>query len=309
MPVFNIRLLGRFQLQRDGELLAQLNARKAHELLAYLLLHREHVHVREALADLLWHVNSEAQSMKYLRHALWQLQLVLNPKNDECEGSLLISDHEWIGINPNAQLWLDFEELENALSRIQKIPSQAITESDSQILRDATRLYQGDLLQGFHCEWLVDDRERLRNSYLAILGILMDYAETHHQYQAGFEYGAQILQCDRAHEGTYRQLMRLYYCAGDRTGALRQYERCMAALQEELSVLPSEQTTQLYEQIRSNHVVWPPRRMAPASDEFPQKTLYQSLLRLKQLDSSLGELRDQVGEVIRSVEEALSTQG
>jgi DNA-binding SARP family transcriptional activator len=72
-----VHLFGKFQVQRDGQSLDGWNARKGPELLAYLLLYREHPHTRQALADLLWPENTTEQSMKYLRHTLWQLQTVL----------------------------------------------------------------------------------------------------------------------------------------------------------------------------------------------------------------------------------------
>ena len=59
-----------------------------------------------------------------------------------------------------------------------------------------------------------------------------------------------MLREDRARERTHRRLMRLYYLAGDRTGALRQYERCAAALRQELDVEPSRRTSELERRIR-----------------------------------------------------------
>ena len=56
------------------------------------------------------------------------------------------------------------------------------------------------------------------------------------EYEAGQNYGSIILGFDRARESTHRHLMQLYYLAGDRTGALRQYERCARALDAELGV-------------------------------------------------------------------------
>jgi DNA-binding SARP family transcriptional activator len=52
--------------------------------------------------------------------------------------------------------------------------------------------------------------------------------------------------------------MRAYYMAGDRTMALRQYERCAAALAEELGVAPSTQTLMLYEQRKTDSGVEEP---------------------------------------------------
>jgi DNA-binding SARP family transcriptional activator len=45
--------------------------------------------------------------------------------------------------------------------------------------------------------------------------------------------------------------MRLFVANGDRTGALRQYDRCVAAVREELSARPEEETVALMREIRS----------------------------------------------------------
>src|ERR1700675_5041594 len=89
---------------------------------------------------------------------------------------------------------------------------------------------------------------------LAMRSKLMSYCESHDQYENGLQHGARILACDRAREHTHWRLMRLQYLAGNRTGALRQYERCVAALREELGVKPAKRTTELYEQIRDDSV-------------------------------------------------------
>jgi DNA-binding SARP family transcriptional activator len=78
MGVLTIRLFGQLQVQQDDQVLDGWNSRKGQELLAYLLLHRERTHTRQALADLLWPESSTEQSMKYLRHTLWRLQTVLD---------------------------------------------------------------------------------------------------------------------------------------------------------------------------------------------------------------------------------------
>ena len=69
-------------------------------------------------------------------------------------------------------------------------------------------------------------------------------------YEEGLAYGARTLRFDGARERTHRRMMRLYYLAGDRTDALRQYDRCVAALRRELGVSPSAHTVALYNQIR-----------------------------------------------------------
>ena len=78
MSVLKICLFGYFEVHRYEEVLADWNAGKAKELCAYLLLHRERPHARQVLADLLWPEQSNDQSKRYFRNALWQLQKALD---------------------------------------------------------------------------------------------------------------------------------------------------------------------------------------------------------------------------------------
>ena len=62
------------------------------------------------------------------------------------------------------------------------------------------------------------------------------------------------LELDPWREGAHRQLMRLLALSGRRSAAMRQYRVCMRVLEEELGVPPSEETTAMYERIRSGRV-------------------------------------------------------
>ncbi len=79
---------------------------------------------------------------------------------------------------------------------------------------------------------------------------LMEYCEKRQEYERALLYGVRILRHEPARERTHRSLMRLLYMSGDRTAALRQYERCVAALRAELEVEPGRPTRALCEQIR-----------------------------------------------------------
>jgi hypothetical protein len=57
--------------------------------------------------------------------------------------------------------------------------------------------------------------------------------------------------------------MRLYYQAGDRTTALRQYERCATAMAKEFNVPPSRETVALYHQVRGDRLGSAPDIAAP----------------------------------------------
>src|SRR5262249_45023608 len=152
--------------------------------------------------------------------------------------------------NQAAELWFDVLLFEQAFALVQDVPGRQLVASSAQVLKTAEELYRGKLLEGWYSDWCLYERERLQHMYLAMLDKLMEYSEAHQEYETGQTYGMRALRYDRARERTHRRMMRLQYLAGDRTAALYQYERCAAALQEELGVQPAQSTVVLYEKIR-----------------------------------------------------------
>jgi len=256
MPHLTITLFGKPSIRYGDDDLDGCEASKVQELLCYLLLHRNRPHARETLASLLWgNACTTAQSKKYLRKTIWQLQTALNPFPALSEGRLLLVEPDWIELRPISELRLDVAMLEEAYAAVKGMPGTKLDEDAALILDAAVRLYRGYALENWYQEWCLCERERLHQIYLILLDKLTSYSEARHAYEVGLSYGRLILQYDRARERTHQQMMRLYYLSGDRTGALRQYERCLRALEEELDVGPAHSTTTLYERIRQDRAL------------------------------------------------------
>jgi DNA-binding SARP family transcriptional activator len=166
---------------------------------------------------------------------------------------VLLIDPMWIQVNPDANLWLDVAEVEAAFEAARGIRGEDLSPGLAATLDRAIGLYRGDLLEGSYQDWCLFERERLRALYMMTAEKLLAYHESSRHFDEGFDCGERILRHDRAHERTHWRLMRLRYLAGDRTGAMRQYAACVAALREELDVGPSERTTALYELVRADH--------------------------------------------------------
>jgi len=217
---------------------------------------------------------------------------------------VLLADTDSIRINPAAELWLDVAEFERAFARAQNVPGQALDIPQVQGLRAAVELYRGDLLANCLRDWCLFHRERLQNLYLATLDKLMRYSEAHGEYDSGLLYGAYSLRCDKARERTHRHLMRLYQLAGDRTSALRQYDRCVEALSCELAVKPAASTIALYEQIRSEQrISRTPRPLHTSVSPLPSTLQWAEMLkRLKQLQAELAEAQHQIAQMIHIAE-------
>ncbi len=249
MSTLAIHLFGRFRIRRGDTADLPIDAAKAQELLAYLLLNRRRAFRREALAELLWPDSSPLQARKYFRQTLWQLQTALS------EQDVLLVDQEWLRINPAADLWVDVASLESALELCQGGAGKDLTPSQADALRAAARMYLGELLEAWTHEWCVYERERLAIGHLQLLDKLMDFCEAHRAYEEAVEYAGEILRADPVRERTHRGLMRLHYLAGDRAQALRQFGRCRDALRNELDVEPSARTRALYQQVLADEMV------------------------------------------------------
>jgi DNA-binding SARP family transcriptional activator len=89
--------------------------------------------------------------------------------------------------------------------------------------------------------------------------------------------------------------------AGDRTAALRQYDHCVTALNEELGVNPSRLTVNLYNQIRLDE----PLNQSPATHRDNSNVLPGIADHLQHMRQALLRIREQVQKDIKAVEEAL----
>jgi DNA-binding SARP family transcriptional activator len=206
---------------------------------------------------------------------------------------------EDVELKSGGSLWLDVETFEQAFAEAEGVKGRDLDPAQVDALDEAARLYRGDLLEGCYQDWCLFERERLQNMYFALLDKLMGYCEAHAQYDVGLAYGAQILRLDRARERAHRRMMRLYFLEGDRTAALRQYERCVKALEEELGVKPDRRTQQLYHHIRVNLPTTP---TSTPGDEA-QPPLVEALGHLEQLSAALVGLQQQVELRIQTIEQ------
>ncbi|HLZ81333.1 MAG TPA: BTAD domain-containing putative transcriptional regulator [Ktedonobacteraceae bacterium] len=313
MPTFSIQLFGKFCVRRDQQILEGFEARKMQELFCYLLLHRDHPIPRETLAGLLWPDTTTSLSKRSLRQTLWHLHTAISSFAELDNDRVLLVEADWVQFNAEAHIWLDAAIFEQAFELTQKIPVHGLDTTSAEILHNAVQLYQGPLLEGWYQDWCLLERERLQNMYLVMLDKLMWYCELQKEYETGILYGMRIMCYDRARERTHRRLMRLYCLNGDRTGALRQFEQCAAALEEELGVKPSKGTLALYEQIQADQLDEPDFVAATSEADISNETtdatntpLLEILGQLTQLQAALSTLQEQVQQSIHKVERTLS---
>ncbi len=259
MPVLRIHLFGSPTITYDAIPL-NITSQKAQALFYYLVSNRQ-AYSREKLATLFWGETSERQAKGSLRNTLYELRRNLAPDSKPTKKYILVEGNT-LCFDPEADYWLDTEEFERLLG----------VGANSERLRmdnwsRAVELYRGDFLEGFFIrnayefeDWSFFERQRLQRRYLEALTELSDYYGSQGEYEKATAYAIQILSRDNLQENIHRQLMRLYYLAGNRSAALRQYEVCKDTIERELGVAPLAETTTLYEQILRQELVEPQRR-------------------------------------------------
>ena len=243
-PTLRIKLLGTYVIAYDHIPLTSIEVPRLQSLLAYLVLHRGVPQSRTNLASLLWPDSTEEQAHTNLRNLLYKLRQAL----PDSEQYLVVNRHMLMWQNDDSWTMdeLEFEQAVSLVEQAELVQDHAIMQ---RALEQAIELYQGDLLPGCYDEWILQERERLSQMYLAILEKLLCLQESEGDFQGAIRIAQHLLREDPLQEASYRHLMRLYAASGNRAAAVRVYHNCVAVLERELAVEPGPETRQVYEQL------------------------------------------------------------
>jgi DNA-binding SARP family transcriptional activator len=232
--VLNVRLLGDVDLRLGQQRLHGLESPRVQSLLGFLILRRQAPQARQRLAFLLWPDSTEAQAKTNLRQLLHHLRRALPDADRFLE--VTSGTVQW---RPDAPVHLDVADFEQAAAQAEATDAEAERRA---ALEQAAAAYGGDLLPGCYEEWVLPERERLRQLNVEVLEQLATQLEKAGDYPAAIRYGEMLLRCDPVHEATYRRLMRLHSRSGERARALRVYHTCATVLERELGVEPGPPT-------------------------------------------------------------------
>src|SRR5215471_2467629 len=245
----HIRLLGDFSLIYADRQMTNLNTMRLQSLLAYLVLHRDVPQQRQHLAFLFWPDTTEAQARNNLRQLLHQLRRAF-PAVEH----FLSADTHMMHWHPVTPFHLDVAEFEQALTLADAARRRNDQYALQAALEQAEKLYRGELLPGCYDEWILPERERLRQCHREALEHLLHLFEVQGDTITAIRYAQRLIDLDPLSEDRYRRLMRLYALNNDRASALRVYYTCTTILQREMGVDPDPATRQAYEQLMQQEV-------------------------------------------------------
>jgi predicted ATPase/DNA-binding SARP family transcriptional activator len=243
-------LLGSFGIASDNDAATSGLPRRCVSLLSYVLLRRPERVYRERVAAALWPDALDAEARGNLRRHLYLLGRAIPQSRDE---RWLVYDAATVGWNPAVAATTDVELLRAAVS--------------AENWAAAVAYYKGELLAECDDEWLIDERERLREGHISNLERLAAAERVAGSFPAAVKAAQELLRLEPWREAAIRILMEARAAMGDRAGALAAYERFAQRLRGDLDVEPMAETTALYTDLvrRSAPVVQrvPPPKVEP----------------------------------------------
>lgn len=250
-----VRLLGRFQLERDGCAIAD-NAwgrPQALALLQYLLLQRNRAVPVDELVEAFW---PEAPSVE--KTALYTRLSQLRRGLQQIGGTLR---HERGGyrLDLPPETWVDIDAFEQALAAADRAAGSGNSEQPVTHLQEALSVYEGDLLaESPYSEWAALRRDALRQKFLEAALRLAAIHEQAGDAEKALALYRRVLLSEPSREEAHRGLMRVYARTGRGDLALRQYLECVEALRRDLDAAPSIETELLHNAIRERRTESPP---------------------------------------------------
>src|SRR6266568_1256381 len=244
MPTLHLRLLGDFSLIYADQQVTSLNTMRLQSLLAYLVLHRDAPQQRQHLAFLFWPDTTEAQARNNLRQLLHQVRQAFPPVE-----RFLSADTHMLYWHPVTPFYLDVAAFEQALTEAAAATRRNDQHALQSALEQADDLYRGALLPGCYDEWILPERERLRQHHRQALEHLLHLFEVQGDNVTAIRYAQRLIALDPLSEDLSRRLMRLFALNNDRASALHVYHTCVTTLQRELGVDPDPATRETYERL------------------------------------------------------------
>ena len=231
------------------------NGRKARAVLGYLCLNAGQRIPRSRLASLLWDRVPDQQARTNLRQALRELSTAMGP---ELTNELIASDVETVRLEPRS-CWID------ALAVLSSGLAQNSFRADLDVLTTGELLEDLSGVTAAYDQWLLAERTRFSSELTLLLEReLQQLCESQADPDRRAALARRVIGFDATHEGASRILMRALVDMGERAQALKEYDRCRAALRAALDVEPSSETRALHQALKTFSGI-PAKDSGPAS--------------------------------------------
>lgn len=216
-PPIRLKLLGGFELACAGRIVVLPLV--AQRLLAFLGL-RPHPVLRSHVAGALWEASPEQRALASLRSTLWRI--------NQLDHDLVDAGTTHIALARGVEV-----DLPMMASTARALIADHVCSLDDGIdLAD-------DLLPDWYDDWVVWERERLRQLRLHALDVLALRLMRAGRHGEAVEVSQTALRDDPLRESSHRILIRVHLAEGNPAEALRQYRMYEHLMGSELNAQPS----------------------------------------------------------------------
>ena len=217
----NVSLLGGFRLTVDSEPVVLRPA--VQRLIALLALESRPV-PRHYAARQLWPDLPENRALGNLRSALWRLR--------RQTFELVHADGGQLRLAPT--VLADVPAVIDAARRLVN-PNAECLEADLNTTR-----FRGELLPDWYDDWLILERERLRQLCLHALEAIANRLVQAGRHAEAVDAALLVISAEPLRESAHRALIRAHLAEGNRDEAARQYNKYRNILSQELDSVPSQ---------------------------------------------------------------------
>ena len=250
-PSLAVYCLGPFRLFGNGRMIGDWLGLRGKSIFKYLFRRRHTPVSKEVLMEVFWPDADIENARRNLHQAIYGLRRTL--KQVQPDFQFILSEKDCYQINPDLNLWLDFEEFEQRFKAARRLESAGKIAEAMAEYSSAEELYRGDFLEeDLYEEWAGQQREQLRADYLELVDWLSAQLARQGDHAAAIALCRKILEKDNCHEIAHRRLMFCYQAMGQTSMAARQYQICVRALETELDSSPSSETQTLFKNLTSS---------------------------------------------------------
>ena len=241
-PALIIQALGKARVEMGGKLVTRSDWQTpmASEMLFLLLAHPKGL-TKEEIGATLWPDRAPQNLKVNFQKTIYRLRRALDQ-------NVVVYDDATGRYHFNRDLDYRYD-VEAFRSRLQDAKKTDEAAERIAAYEEALRIYRGPYLSEADGTWMLPERQTLAQAYRRASLTLARLYLSERNPQLTLQLCHRLLAEDPCLEEAHRLAMRAHAAQGNMAAVVRQFETCQRALQDEIQVLPSSQTVDLYSRL------------------------------------------------------------
>jgi len=245
-PALVIQTLGKARVEMGGKLVTRSDWQTpmAPEMLFLLLAHPKGL-TKEEIGATLWPDRAPQNLKVNFQKTIYRLRRALDQ-------DVVVYDEATGRYHFNWELDYRYD-VDAFHAKLQEAKKADETSDRVDAYEEALRIYRGPYLPEAEGTWMMPERETLAEAHRQASLALARLYLSERQAGLALRLCRRLLAEDPCLEEAHRLAMRAHAARGNMAAVVRQFEACQHALQEEIQVLPSSQTVDLYSKLTQSH--------------------------------------------------------